>query len=381
MAQEEDYYKILGIPRTASKDEIKSAYRKLAKQYHPDVNKEAGAEEKFRQVQEAYDTLYDDDKRSYYDRVGHDNFKNQARQGGNPGGDPFGGAGGFGFGEDLSDIFASFFGGGRQRQNSNPNAARKGNDVLINVNLSFMDAAKGRTVTVELNVDEVCSHCHGSGAESPKDVTTCGQCNGRGYIKQVQRSLFGQIEREVPCPNCNGKGKIITNKCHVCRGSGYVRNKKQKSVNIPAGISNGQQMRLQGLGGRGANGGPNGDAYLEVKVQSHKQFKREGNDIHIDIPVSFYDAILGKSLKVPTIFEDVEIKIPPGSKDGDILRLKGHGIKNKANGGTGDEYIHIKVTIPKKLDKKQQAIIEEIKKNMDESTNSEYAKFLKSIQR
>lgn len=382
MASSNNYYDVLGVSKNASKDEIKSAYRKLAKQYHPDVNQEPGAEDKFKQVQEAYDTLYDDQKRAVYDQVGHDNYKQNTAQGGpGAGAGGFGGQGGFGGFDDLNDIFASFFGGGARKQQANPNAPRKGNDELYQLKISFMEAVKGKKATLNLNIDEACQVCHGSGAKTPKDIVTCPRCKGSGHVTQVSNSLFGQMRQEVTCPDCRGKGKIIKEACDNCRGSGYTRNKKDISVNIPSGINTGQQLRFPGYGGRGANGGPNGDLYVEIEVTPHKQFKRDGQDIHLDVPINFYDAILGTTITVPTVHDDVEVKIPAGAKDGQILRLKGKGINKVNTKNFGDQFIHLIVLIPEKLDRKQKDLIETYKASDEKKAKADYEKFLKSIQR
>ena len=382
MANSKDFYEVLGISRSASKDEIKSAYRKLAKQYHPDVNKESGAEAKFKETQEAYDTLYDDQKRQMYDQLGHDRYKSGMQQGG--AGGP-GGPGGFSGGDfgDLGDIFSAFFGGGgQQRRAARPsNEPQKGNDELMRLTISFMEAVNGKRVEQTFNVDSVCPDCKGTGAKTPQDITTCSQCNGRGVVRQVQQSLFGRVEREAVCPNCGGRGKIISNKCTTCRGGGYVRAQKQGSFQIPAGVNTGFQIRLQGYGGRGANGGPSGDLYIEIVVRPHKQFHREGNDVKIEIPVSFFDAILGAEMSVPTVYGVVTVKIPPGSKDGDVLRLRTQGIKNAHSNRTGDEYIVLKVQIPTRLERQQKDLIEQYRVASAKENAEQQDKFLKSIQR
>ncbi len=361
MATKRDYYEVLGIKKGASKDEIKSAYRKLAKKYHPDINHEPGAEEKFKEVQEAYDVLYDDNKRQTYDQFGHAAFEQGASQGGNP----FQG-GGFssqGFGDiNINDIFSSFFGGGARTRSGRPNnGPRRGDDTLMRVRISFMDAIMGKRIKVGITYDETCSKCGGTGASSPSAIHTCSRCGGRGYIKTQQRTLFGIMESESVCPTCGGKGKIIDSSCDACGGKGYTRVKRDVEVNVPAGINAGQQIRLQGKGERGINGGPNGDLYLEIVISEHEFFRRDGNDIHLDVPISFIDATLGTSIDVPTVYGEVEVKIPAGTQPNQILKLRGKGIKDMRTGSPGNEYIHLDIKTPTSLSKEQKALLMEFK--------------------
>ena len=378
MANEKNFYDVLGVSKTASQDEIKSAYRKLAKQYHPDVNKEPGAETKFKEAAAAYEILGDTNKRTQYDQLGHEVFTNRQQTGGGPGGP---GAGGFsGFGADINDIFSQFFGGGgsRQQQQAGP---RRGDDQILRMTVSFMDAIKGTTFRKSFQTSTLCPHCNGSGAQSPSDIHTCGQCRGTGRIRQTANTLFGQVQREAVCPNCGGTGKTITNKCTSCRGSGYVRANKDASITIPAGMPNGYQVKLPGFGGSGAQGGPSGDLYIEFTITKHKQFRREGNDIHIDIPIFFYDAVLGAEVVIPSVYGDGKVKIPAGSKDGDVLRLRGQGVKNVAQNRTGDQFIHLSLLLPKKLNNRQKELISDYKLQAAREDEEEYNKFLKSIQR
>lgn len=373
-----DYYATLGVSKSASKDEIKSAYRKLAKKYHPDLNKEPGAEEKFKEVQEAYDILYDDQKRQTYDQFGSAAFEQGSSTGGY--GNPFGGAGfssqGFG-GVDLGDIFSSFFGGGssRRQQNYGP---QRGDDTLQRIRVQFMDAILGRKVIVPVSYDEQCSSCNGTGAKSAHDFHTCPKCGGKGYVKVQQRTLFGMMESQQVCPDCHGSGKIITNPCPDCGGKGFKHIKRDMEVNIPAGINQGQQIRIRGKGERGINGGQNGDLYLEIIIVPHQYFRRDGNDIHIDIPISVIDAILGKKIDVPTVYGEVEVDIPAGTQPNQILRLKGRGIKDMRKGTPGDQYLHMIVKTPTKLTKKQKELLVEYQK--EESNNeSIFTKFKKAF--
>lgn len=354
-----DFYEVLGINKTATKDEIKSAYRKLAKKYHPDINHDPDAPEKFKEVQEAYDILYDDKKRQMYDQFGMAAFEQGASTGG--AGNPFQGGGfssqGFG-GVDLGDIFSSFFGGGARRAGANV-GPRRGDDTAQRVRIDFMDAIMGKKILVPVSYDERCDACGGTGAKTPNDVHTCDQCGGKGYINTTQRTIFGVVDSQSVCPKCGGSGKIVTDKCPKCGGKGYIHIKRNLEVNVPAGINAGQQILIKGKGERGINGGDNGDLYLEIVIIPHKYFRRDGNDIHIDIPISFVDATLGKTIDVPTVYGDVEVNIPAGTQPNQILRLKGRGIKDMRKGTPGDEYIHIIVSTPKKISSEQKKLLEE----------------------
>ena len=324
MADKRDYYEVLGVSKQASADEIKRAYRKKAKQYHPDVNKEPGAEEKFKEVQEAYEVLSDANKKATYDRFGHAAFEQGAGNGG------AGGFGGFGFEDvDLGDIFGSFFGGdGRSRQrNTGP---RRGDDRLMRLNISFMEAVNGVKKDIKVTYDAPCTHCNGSGAKNPNDVQTCSRCGGRGTVQQQQSSPFGTF---------------VT-----------------VQLDIPAGINSNQQLRVAGKGGRGANGGPNGDLFVEIQVGSHEHFKREGRNIHITIPVSNVDATLGCEVDVPTVQGDVTVKIPAGTQSGTILRLKGKGVKDLRSTNYGDEMVRIEVKIPTKLSSEEKELYTKLSK-------------------
>lgn len=372
-----DFYEVLGVSKSASKDEIKSAYRKLAKKYHPDINKEPGAEEKFKEVQEAYDILYDDQKRQTYDQFGMAAFEQGASTGG--GGNPFGqgfSSTGFG-GVDLSDIFNSFFGGGSRRQQRSYGPQR-GEDTLQRIRVPFMDAVLGKKVLVPVSYDEKCSSCDGTGAKSSSSIKTCPRCGGRGYVKVQQRSLFGMMESQTVCPDCHGTGKIITDKCPHCNGAGYNHVKRDMEVNIPAGINAGQQIRIKGKGEHGLNGGENGDLYLEIVIIPHDYFKREGNDIHIDVPISFVDAALGKTIDVPTVYGDCEVEIPAGTQPNQVIRLKGRGIKDMRKGVPGDEFLHVQIKTPTKLSKEQKKLLEEYRKS-EEKGDSIFDKFRKAF--
>ena len=376
MANKNDYYDTLGVSKSASKDEIKSAYRKLAKTYHPD-NKETGNEAKFKEIQEAYDVLYDDQKRQTYDQFGHAAFD---QTGGNPGGNPFqGGFGGFGGeGVDLGDIFSSFFGGGQRRQaQSGP---RRGNDTIQRVRIDFMDAINGKDIEINLEIDEKCTRCGGTGAKTPNDIKMCSHCGGRGYVRVQRPSLFGTVTTEEVCPNCNGSGKVVTDRCPDCNGKGYNRKKVKLPIHIPAGINNGQQIRKQGYGERGANGGPNGDFYVEIIVKPHDHFKREGNNIHIDVPLDVFDACLGVDLDVPTVYGDKTITIPAGTQPGQILRMKGCGVKDLRTGKPGDQFVHLDLKVPTSLSREQKELLTKAKYSAKEN-ESWFSKFKKAFKK
>ncbi|MEG0277392.1 MAG: molecular chaperone DnaJ [Coprobacillus sp.] len=353
MADKRDYYEVLGVSKSASADEIKRAYRKMAKKYHPDVNKEAGAEDKFKEVQEAYEVLSDDNKKAAYDRYGHAAFDQQAGYGG--------AGGGFGGFEDvdLGDIFGSFFGGGGQRQRKT--GPMRGEDRYVQLEIDFMDAIKGKKTEIKINFDEQCSHCHGTGAKTPNDVHTCSRCNGTGTIRTQQRSPFGTFVNQTTCPDCNGTGKVVKEKCDHCKGKGYVNKTITVELNIPAGIDSHQQLRVQGKGHRGANGGTNGDLYVEIYVKPHPHFKRDGKNISITIPVSAIDVTLGCEVDVPTVYGDVTLKIPEGSQPGTTLRLKGKGVKDLRSDNYGDQFVKIDVKIPTKLSKEEKELYTKLK--------------------
>ena len=366
MASKNDYYETLGVSKSASKDEIKSAYRKLAKKYHPD-NKETGNEAKFKEVQEAYDILYDDKKRSTYDQFGHAAFEQGG--GGAGGGNPFSG---FGFGEDgvdLGYIFSSFFGGGSRRNSGASAGPRKGNDSLIRVKVDFMDTITGRDIEIPVEIDEKCPRCNGTGAKDPSSVKTCPHCHGTGYVRVQRRSIFGVVEQQEVCPQCGGKGKIVTNKCPDCNGQGYLHKRKNVKVHILAGINNGQQIRVTGMGERGVNGGENGDLYVEIVVKPHKYFVREGNDIKLEIPLDFVDAILGTTIEVPTVYGDVQVTIPAGTQPNTVLRLKGQGVKDLRTGKPGDQYIKVIIQMPTSLTKDQKDLLEKYKEKSKDQDN------------
>ena len=366
MASKRDYYEVLGLSKSASDQEIKQAHRKLAKQYHPDINKEPGAEEKFKEIQEAYEVLSDPQKRQKYDQFGHAAFdpNSGAGQGG------FGGFGGF-QDVDLGDIFGSFFGGGAQRRRPN-NGPQRGNDRFMTVRIDFMDAIKGKKIELNIPLEETCDTCGGTGARTPNDVVNCNYCQGRGYTTKRVQTIFGMIqETQSTCPSCNGEGKTIKDRCVSCNGKGFNKTKKKIDVNIPAGINNGQQIRVTGKGERGIKGGPNGDLYIEIVVDTDKFFNREGNDIHVELEMSMVDAALGAQIEIPTVYGNVDLKIPEGTQNGHILKLKEKGVKDIRSDRFGDQFVHIKVKTPTKLSVEQKELLRKFQEFEEKSSKNE----------
>ncbi|QIK70261.1 molecular chaperone DnaJ [Erysipelothrix sp. HDW6C] len=369
-----DYYEVLGISKSATEQEVKKAYRQLAKKYHPDVNKEDGADAKFKEVQEAYEVLSDQTKRSTYDQYGHAAFDQNGGTGGGAGG--FGGFGGGAGFDDFGDIFSSFFGGGQQSRR-NPNAPQQGQDRFMNMKIDFMDAVFGAEKTITLHVDEQCTVCHGSGAFSKDDIHTCQRCNGTGQTVTQQRTPFGTFQSAAVCPDCGGSGKTISKKCTECHGKGYNSKKVNVDIKIPAGIVSGQQLRVSGKGERGANGGPNGDLFIEIIVGTHKYFKREGNDINIQIPLSVVDATLGTEIDVPTVHGDVTLTIPAGTQPNTKFRLREKGVKDLRSGRMGDQYVEVKLEVPTKISREQREIYETLRETKGESVFDRFKKAFK----
>ena len=378
MADKRDYYDVLGLSKGASEDDIKKAYRKLAKQYHPDVNKAPDAEAKFKEINEAYEVLSDPQKKATYDQFGHagmDGFQSGFNQG-------FGGMNM----DDLGDIFSSFMGGmggfsdfgfGSRSSGSRRTGPVKGDNRYMTMDIEFLDAVHGVDKLINLTVDKMCTHCDGTGAASKSDIETCPTCRGTGRVTRQSRTAFGIFQQQSVCPDCKGTGKHVKKICPHCHGQGYSTVTEQVEVTIPAGINTGQQVRLQGYGERGTNGGPNGDLYIEVRVKSHKFFTREGNNIHISVPISSLDATLGATVDVPTAYGDVELTIPAGTQPGQQLRLKGYGIKDLRTKNVGDQYVQIDVEIPKKLSKEEKELYEKLANRKKESVFDRFKKNFK----
>ncbi len=371
MSEKRDYYDVLGVDKGADDATIKKAYRQKAKKFHPDVSTEENAEAKFKEVQEAYEVLSDSQKRSQYDRFGH-----QANNG-----QGFGGGAGFGgFDFDMNDIFSSFFGGGGGGRAANANRPRKGQDMQRRMNITFEEAVFGAKKKIRVTVHEECHTCHGTGAHSRSDVKTCTQCNGRGTVVVEQQSLFGRTRTQTSCPKCNGTGKEITKKCKTCNGEGIESHNKEIEVKVPEGIDTGQQIRLEGYGNKGFNGGPAGDLYILFNVQKHEIFERHGDDIVVEAPVSFTQVALGDTIKIPTPHGNVKLKIPSGTQSGTTFRLRGKGIPNVRTKRNGDQHVVVNVITPTKLNKQQTKLFEQLgHTNLQQDTLfTKFKKFLKN---
>lgn len=345
-----DLYEVLGVSKSASDDEIKKAYRKLSKKYHPDINKEAGAEEKFKEVAEAYEVLSNADKRAAYDQYGHASTDpNFGAGGGGFGGGGFGG--GFG-GGGFEDIFESFFGGGGGRS-YNPNAPRQGEDLQYSLNLEFEEAIFGKETTISYNREEECKTCHGDGAKPGTNPVTCSKCHGTGSLNVERNTPLGRVMTRQTCDVCHGTGQEIKEACPTCHGSGHTKDKHTVKVTVPAGVEDGNQMRLNGQGEAGKNGGPYGDLYVVFRVKASKEFERNGSEIYYELPINFVQATLGDEVEVPTVHGKVKLKIPAGTQTGTNFRLRGKGAPKLRGTGTGDQHVKVKLVTPKNLSKEQ----------------------------
>ena len=346
-----DYYEVLGVSKDATDKEIKSAFRRLAKEYHPDLNKAPDAAEKFKEVQEAYEVLSDENKRKMYDQYGHAAFD----QNGNAG---YGG-----------------FGGGSKKNSSR---AQKGKDLLFNMKLSFMEAVYGCKKDFTLDVYETCDSCNGKGGHGEKK---CPRCHGSGTVTEEQRTMFGSFVSKTTCPECSGRGKSFDTVCSDCKGTGKVKKRKTITVTVPAGIDEGQQIRIKEKGEAGVNGGPNGDVYVEFHIEDHQIFKRDGNDVYMELPINIAEATLGCKKDVPLMKESIVLNIPEGTQNGDKHRIKGKGVPYINSSKVGDMYIVIKVVIPTKLDKKQRELFSELSKTNLDDNNDFITKFRKFFRR
>jgi len=343
-----DYYEVLGVSKDASKDEIKKAYRKLAKKYHPDVSEEENASEKFKEAQEAWDVLGDQQKRAQYDQFGH------ASQNAGQGFGGFGGAEDFG---GFGDIFDMFFGGGGRRRD--PNAPRKGADLQYTMTLGFEEAIFGKETDIQIPKEEACDTCDGSGAKPGTEPETCSHCKGAGQLNQEQDTPFGRVVNRRVCHYCQGTGKIIKDKCNTCGGNGKVKTRKTIHISIPAGIDEGQQIRVSGQGEPGENGGPAGDLYVVVQIYPHEFFQREGNHIFCEMPITFAQAALGDEVEVPTVHGKVKLKVPAGTQAGKTFRLKEKGAPSIRGTGHGDQHVKMRVVTPTNLNDRQKELLRE----------------------
>jgi molecular chaperone DnaJ len=343
-----DYYETLGLERNASKDDIKGAFRKLARQYHPDVSKEPDAEERFKEINEAYGVLSDDQKRSAYDRFGHAGVQDT---GGMPD-----------FTVDFSDLFEEFFGMGGfgRRSQRTRNMPRRGADLQMRVTLDFKEAVFGVEKEIEFSRDETCATCHGSGAEPGTTPVRCTTCGGNGEVRQVRQTILGSMVQVSTCPTCNGAGESISTPCHTCNGRGQERKTRHKTVSIPPGIDDGNQIRLAGEGQPGINGGPNGNLYLLINIHGHQFFKRRENDIQLDLDINIAQAALGAEVTVPTVDGDETLRIPAGTQPGKVLRMRNKGVPRLRGSGRGDQLVVINVAIPHSLTAEQRELFENL---------------------
>ena len=386
MAEKRDYYEVLGIGKNATDAEIKSAYRKLAKKYHPDLNPgDKEAEEKFKEVNEANDVLSDPQKRQRYDQFGFAGVDpNYAAANG-------GGAGGFGGGfggVDLGDIFGDIFGGGfgggfsgfgGGSSTRTANAPRKGHDIQASVILTFEEAAHGCSKKITINRQDTCPDCGGTGAAKGTSPETCPDCGGRGYVVTQQRTPFGVMQSQQPCSHCGGRGTIIRNPCKTCRGTGKTAARKSLEINIPAGTDDDQNIALRGQGDAGSNGGPAGDVIVHVTVKADPMFERDGYDVTIHVPITFSQAVLGDDVEVPTVDGRIVQHIPEGTQSGTKFRLRGQGIQYLNGRGRGDQYVIVDVEIPKKVTRAQREALKAFEDSMKEDNYEKRKGFFKNL--
>ncbi len=362
MATKRDYYEVLSVQRSATDEEVKKAFRKLAFQYHPDRNSNHDAEERFKEINEAYGVLSDPEKRAKYDRFGHAGAQSF---GGFEGSGDFGGFAGFG------DIFETFFGGATTATRRGP---QKGADLQHHVTLTFEEAVFGCEKELHLSRQELCQDCKGSGSEPGTPPSKCPNCNGLGQVRRVQQSIFGQFVNVATCPRCHGEGRTITHPCTKCRGTGQVRQTRRLAITVPPGVDNGSQMRLSGEGEPGAKGGPAGDLYVSIAVQEHKVFQRQGSDILYELPITFPQAALGDEIEIPSLEGSQAFKIPAGTQPGKVFNLRHKGIAHLRGGGRGDMLVKVKVVIPENLTEYQRKLLQEMAKTMDQEVSPQDGK-------
>ena len=372
MAEKRDYYEVLGVSKNASEDEIKRAYKKLARKYHPDMNPgDKEAEEKFKEVNEANEVLSNPEKKAKYDQFGFAGVDPNygAGQGG------YGGAGGFDFG-DLGDIFGSFFGGGfGGGGRRNPNAPQRGESIRASLSVDFTEAAFGCEKSITIDRSEQCPTCKGKGCAPGTTPEVCTECHGTGTVTQAQRTPFGMMQSQTVCPKCRGKGQIIHQPCPDCRGAGVVRKRRTIQVNIPAGIDNGQTISLRGQGHAGSNGGPSGDLLITVMVRPHEIFRRDGTAVFCEAPITFTQAVLGGTLEIPTIDGKVKYDIPEGTQTGTVFRLRGKGIPVLNGRGRGDQYVTVYIETPRNLNREQKEALKKFSKSLGEGNYEKHKNF------
>ena len=363
-----DYYEVLGVSRNASKEELKTAFRRLARQYHPDVSTAPDAEERFKEINEAYAVLSDDQRRAAYDRYGHAGVR--------------GGANGMpdftvDF-SDFADIFGDLFGfGGFGRTSRRArNAPRRGADLQYKLELTFEEAVFGVEKEIEITRDEVCEVCHGTGAEPGTTPSRCSTCNGTGEVRQVRNTILGSMVQVSTCPTCHGTGKVISTPCHACNGRGYVRKNRHKFVKIPAGVDSGTQIRLSGEGQPGINGGLNGDLYISIKVKKHKFFRRHDNDILMDLNINIAQATLGAEVEIPTVDGPAILRIPAGTQPGKVFRMRGKGVPKLRGSGRGDQLVVINVNIPTRVTDEQRELFEKLAESLGSEVKPQERGFL-----
>jgi molecular chaperone DnaJ len=352
MAVKRDYYEVLGVSRDASNEEIKKAFRRLAFEYHPDRNREDGAEAKFKEVNEAYEVLSDADKRASYDQFGHSGAEGLFGRGFE----------GFDFG-GFGDIFEAFFGGTGTTTRQTP---RQGSDLRYKVSISFEEAALGCEKEIEISRVEVCDTCRGTRSKPGSQPERCPNCDGSGQIRRVQRSLFGQFINTTVCNQCHGEGRLVTEPCPDCKGSGTQKHKRRISVNVPAGVDDGNGIRLSGEGDAGSRGGSAGNLYVVLSVAEHEYFEREGDDVIYELSVNFAQAALGTELEIPTLYGTTKLKIPAGSQSGRVFRLKDKGINHLHGHGRGDQLVQLRVVTPESLNKEQRKLFEELARSLED---------------
>jgi molecular chaperone DnaJ len=363
----EDFYEVLGVSRDASEDEIKQAYRKKAAEYHPDVSDHEDAEEKFKQVKKAKEVLSDEEKRRAYDQMGHERFEQAEKRGGFDGGaggfggangNPFGGGGGMGGMGDLNDIFEQFFGGGGGR-GRDPNRPQRGADLRTSLTITLEEAYEGVTKQLTVTRPQRCPECDGEGHPADADAETCPDCDGQGQRTTVRDTPLGRVQQTQTCRRCNGQGTLYSETCSRCRGEGKIREEATLNVDVPAGIRTGQTIPLEGEGAPGENRGPNGRLLIDVEVEEHEEFDREGDDLYYRLPVSFPQATFGAKVEVPTLDGAVETTIEAGTQSGEVLRLKGKGMPRVQRRGQGDLYVQVQVVTPTEMNEEQREALEQ----------------------